>query len=83
MRNTTAELGLTLWNGVFEGIEGTWLRWCDRNVIPTGAEVARQERALRESLEAQLYAVRQQNEQLLAQNEQLLAKLREPGEEYG
>ena len=23
-------LGLTLWEGVFETIEGTWLRWCDR-----------------------------------------------------
>ncbi len=64
----SAELGLTLWNGVFEGIEGTWLRWCDSNgnVIPTGAEVAQQERVLRESLEAQLHAVSEQNEQLLA-----------------
>jgi Uma2 family endonuclease len=23
-------LGLTLWQGVFEGIEATWLRWCDK-----------------------------------------------------
>jgi Uma2 family endonuclease len=40
------ELGLALWQGVFEGLEETWLRWCDRdgNVIPTGAERAKQER---------------------------------------
>ncbi len=38
----TVGLGLTLWNGEFEGQEFTWLRWCDREgrVIPTGAERA-------------------------------------------
>ncbi|KAM3091302.1 Uma2 family endonuclease [Phormidesmis sp. 146-35] len=36
----TVGLGLTLWEGAFEGVTGTWLRWCDRNgqIIPTGAE---------------------------------------------
>lgn len=24
------ELGVTLWEGEFEGIKATWLRWCDR-----------------------------------------------------
>ncbi|MDJ0519113.1 MAG: Uma2 family endonuclease [Trichodesmium sp. MO_231.B1] len=35
-------LGLTLWNGRFENINGTWLRWCDAdgNVIQTGDEIA-------------------------------------------
>ncbi len=35
-------LGLTLWNGVFENLNGTWLRWCDEsaNVIKTGDEIA-------------------------------------------
>jgi hypothetical protein len=39
-------LGVRLWDGVFEGINRTWLRWCDRegNVIPTGAERAEAER---------------------------------------
>lgn len=39
-------LGLTLWHGVFEQKEQTWLRWCDASgqVIPTGAERADQER---------------------------------------
>jgi Uma2 family endonuclease len=37
-------LGLTLWEGVFEGRQDLWLRWCDRTgqVIPTGAERAEQ-----------------------------------------
>lgn len=36
----TIGLGLTLWAGVFEGVSGQWLRWCnlDGQVIPTGAE---------------------------------------------
>jgi len=39
-------LGLTLWHGMFEGTEATWLRWCDHAgaVVPTGAERAEQER---------------------------------------
>lgn len=34
------ELGLTLWEGSYEGKEATWLRWYDHNreLIPTGAE---------------------------------------------
>jgi Uma2 family endonuclease len=40
------ELGLTLWQGTFQGMEETWLRWCDREgvVIATGNELAEQER---------------------------------------
>ncbi len=36
------ELGLTLWQGTFEGSSAEWLRWRDRSgqVIPTGAERA-------------------------------------------
>ncbi|MBC6479675.1 MAG: Uma2 family endonuclease [Hormoscilla sp. GM7CHS1pb] len=35
-------LGVTLWSGVFEGLHGVWLRWCDRkgNVLLTGDERA-------------------------------------------
>jgi hypothetical protein len=34
-------LGLTVWNGVFEGINSTWLRWryADGKVMPTGEEI--------------------------------------------
>ena len=36
-------LSLTLWQGVFEDKEDTWLRWCDAKgrLIPTGEERAR------------------------------------------
>jgi hypothetical protein len=39
-------LGVTLWQGAFEGLHGTWLRWYDQGgeVIPTGAERAELER---------------------------------------
>ncbi len=37
-------LGLTLWEGEFEGRQDTWLRWCYENgtVLPTGDERAEQ-----------------------------------------
>lgn len=41
---TQVGLGLTLWDGAFEGQAGSWLRWCDAEgrLIPTGAERAEQ-----------------------------------------
>jgi Putative restriction endonuclease len=46
----TVNLGLTVWAGSFEGLEFTWLRWCDRTgqVIPTGTERAEAESQARE-----------------------------------
>jgi Uma2 family endonuclease len=40
----SVELGLMLWEGTFEGRQDVWLRWCDHdgNVIPTGAERAKE-----------------------------------------
>lgn len=46
------KLGLTLWDGVFEGVPSTWLRWTDEHdvLIPTGKERAdRLEALLRRS----------------------------------
>jgi Uma2 family endonuclease len=39
------QLGLIVWRGRHQEIEGEWLRWCDQNgrVIPTGKERAEQE----------------------------------------
>jgi Uma2 family endonuclease len=39
-------LGLTLWEGEYEGYRNTWLRWCDRDgaILLDGAERAEQER---------------------------------------
>jgi hypothetical protein len=38
----TVGLGLRLWPGRFEGVEETWLRWCDAagEIVPTGEERA-------------------------------------------
>ena len=43
-------LGLTLWEGEFEGRQDVWLRWCyqDRNLLLTGDERAEQERLQKE-----------------------------------
>lgn len=67
-------LGVALWEGVFEGVRDTWLRWCDSTgeVIPTGAE-----RAEREAERAQREAERAQREAERAAR--LAAKLRELG----
>jgi Uma2 family endonuclease len=50
------ELGLTLWSGVYDGFEGVWLRWVDRNgaLLATGVEAKLQERQRAELLAAKL-----------------------------
>ena len=60
-------LGVQTWQGVYEGIRETWLRWCyeDGTPIPTGAERAEQER--------------ERAEQEYGRAERLAAKLRELG----
>ncbi len=62
-------IGLTLWDGAYEGAQDTWLRWCheDGTVIPTSAEYAEQER--------------QRAEQEHQRAERLLAQLRALGVE--
>ncbi len=59
-------LGLTLWEGVFEGHRAQWLRWCDDggNLLPTGAESALMERQQREAAEASLDKERQRADRL-------------------
>lgn len=53
----SVNLGLTLWDGEFEGRSDTWLRWCDRdkNILSTGDERANQEqqRADQQQLKAE------------------------------
>lgn len=46
-------LGLTFWEGTFQGIQETWLRWCDQQgrVLLTGAERAVQADQLRQQAE--------------------------------
>ncbi len=49
-------LGVRLWEGIYEEIPDTWLRWCyeDGTVIPTGAERAKQAEERIKQLEAEL-----------------------------
>jgi hypothetical protein len=60
-------LGLIEWDGVFEGLQGRWLRWCtlDGRVVPTGAERAETAEARAGTAEARA--------------ERLAARLRELG----
>lgn len=55
----TVGLGLMLWEGAFEGVTGTWLRWCDRGgqIILTGAEGRELERQRADRLAEQLRAM--------------------------
>jgi hypothetical protein len=68
-------LGVVLWEGEYEGKQGTWLRWCDLQgqVIPTGAERAAREteRAAREA------TLRQQAETEVARLRAELARLQQ------
>lgn len=62
-------LGLRLWDGEFEGIRDTWLRWCDKseNLIPTGAE-----RAIAAQQQAELAQQQAEQAQQQAQQESTL-----------
>lgn len=69
-------VGLVLWQGSYEGMNATWLRWCDRegNVLPTGRELAEQERGRAEQ-------ERDRAEQERQRADRLAARLRELGVE--
>ena len=68
------ELGMTLWDGAYECRHETWLRWVDatRQLIPTGAEKARQEqeRADQERHRAEQEQQRADHERQRAEQEQ-------------
>jgi Uma2 family endonuclease len=74
-------LGLTLWQGRYEEMEATWLRWCDQQgrVVPTGAERAEQERQRAEQERQQVEQERQRAEQERQRAERLAAQLRALG----
>lgn len=58
-------LSLTLWNGVYEDKLDRWLRWCDGEgkLLPTGAELAQQERQRAEQEHQRAEQERQRAEQ--------------------
>jgi hypothetical protein len=64
-RFPSLNLGLTLWEGSFEGKQETWLRWTDEagQIIPTGKERAAQERQRAEQEQQRAEQERQRAEQ--------------------
>ena len=76
-------VGMTLWEGSYEGLSATWLRWCGRdgNVLLSGLELANQahERAEKERERAEQERERAEKERERA--ERLAARLRELGED--
>jgi Uma2 family endonuclease len=70
----TVGLGLVEWEGTFEGIHRTWLRWCTRDgkLVPTGVERAAAEKARAEAEKARADTAE-------ARAERLAARLRELG----
>ncbi|CBN57262.1 MULTISPECIES: Uma2 family endonuclease [Kamptonema] len=74
-------LGLTLWQGVFESVNDTWLRWCDAegNVIPTVEELAArlsQTQSQLSQTQSELTAAQNQTKQALLQGIQLGLQLK-------
>ncbi len=74
-------IGLTLWDGTFEGKDDRWLRWCNAEgvAIPTGAENAEQERQRAEQERQRAEQERQRAEQAEAKAAQLAERLRAMG----
>jgi hypothetical protein len=74
-------LGLALWNGEFEGLPETWLRWTDATGawIPTGAERAAEAEAKVTAAEAKLAAEHARADEAEAREARLRAKLRALG----
>ena len=65
------ELGLTLWEGYYEDMHNTWLRWCDRDckVILVGREAKEPEKMAKEQALMQLEQERLAKQQALAKAE--------------
>ena len=77
-------LGLTLWDGVFEAVPGTWLRWTDAHgvVVPTGKELAERAEQERQRAEQERQRAEQVEELLVRERqraERLAALLRRSG----
>jgi len=68
------QLYLTRWEGTYEGVTTTWIRWADfeGNLLPTRGEIAVQAQAQARQAQAQA-------QQAEAEKQKLAAKLREMG----
>ncbi|MFO0845509.1 MAG: Uma2 family endonuclease [Gemmataceae bacterium] len=75
------ELGLTLWQGLFQGLEQTWLRWCDKSgaVLPTGMERAAKAEKARKASERARKTASKARDRAREEAARLREKLRELG----
>jgi Uma2 family endonuclease len=66
---TEVKLGVALWEGVYEDVAGTWLRWTDEQeaLLPCGKELIDQERAEKETALAEKHAAQARAERLAEQ----------------
>jgi hypothetical protein len=74
-------LGVCLWQGHFEDMNDTWLRWCDRDrrLIPTGGERADQEKQRADQEKQRADQEKQRADEMLRELEQLKAQMRAEG----
>ena len=74
-------LGLTLWEGEFEGRQDVWLRWCyqDGSLLLTGDEQAQQERQEKEQQQQRAEQAEHRAEQAEHRAQLLAERLRELG----
>lgn len=70
-------LSLTLWDGVFEGAEATWLRWCNAKgeMIPTAYEYAHQAEDRANQAEGRAVQAEGRANQAEAENNELRVEL--------
>jgi len=74
-------LGLTLWSGTYEGMQATWLRWCNcqGELLPTGAEATATAALDVKAARQETDAARREADALRERNERMAARLRELG----
>ena len=74
-------LGMTLWEGLFEGVRSRWLRWTDAHgeLIPTGKEAAERERGRAEQERRRAEQEHGRAEQERQRADRLAAVLRRAG----
>jgi Uma2 family endonuclease len=70
-------LSVTLWKGVFEGNEATWLRWCDADgkLLPTAYELAAQAKDLATQAESRATQAESRATQAESENDRLREEL--------
>jgi hypothetical protein len=74
-------LGLTFWEGEFEGLKTTWLRWCDEkgNILFTGDELAQEANKKAENAEKNAQEAKKKAENAENELQKLREKLRQQG----